>query len=94
MKGGCTTESLGFLTFITGGPTEVVPVISTLTIKVIGAAMQNDGIALQPGILFDEALKCNVGLETKIDIQFVETTPPLVQSFLRETLSQKQMFPF
>lgn len=27
---------------------------------------------MQPGILFDEALKCNVGLKPKIDIQFVQ----------------------
>ena len=61
MIGGYTNASSvlkdmhqGFLTFVTGGPMEVVPVINTPKAKVIGAAMQNDGTGLQPGILFDE----------------------------------------
>lgn len=93
MKGGYTNASgvlkdmhLGFLTFVTGGPTEVVPVINTPKAKVIGAAMQNDGTALQPGILFDEALKCNVGLKPKIDIQFVKKNPSPSPEFLKENV--------
>ena len=93
MKGGYTNASgvlkdmhLGFLTFVTGGPTEVVPVISTPKAKVIDAAMQNDGTAMQPGILFDEALKCNVGLKPNINIQFVKNNPSPSPEFLKENV--------
>lgn len=93
MKGGYTNASgvlkdmhLGFLTFVTGGPTELVPIYNTPKAKVIGAAMQNDGTALQPGILFDEALKCNVGLTPKIDIQFVKKNPSPSPEFLNENV--------
>ena len=93
MKGGYTNASSvlkdthqGFLTFETGGPTEVVPVINTPKTKVIGAAMQNDGTGLQPGILFDEALKCNVGLRPKINIQFVKNNPSPSPEFLKENV--------
>ena len=95
MKGGYTNTNasgvlkdmhLGFLTFVTRGPTEVVSVINTPKAKVTGAAMQNDGRALQPEILFDEALKCNVGLKPKIDIQFVKKNPSPSPGFLKENV--------
>jgi hypothetical protein len=56
---------------------------NTPSIKVFGAVMQNDGTALQPGILFDEGLKCNVGLKTKVDLQFVKDNPSPVATFLK-----------
>ena len=65
---------------------EVVPVINTPKDKVIGAAMQNDGTALQPGILFDEALNCNVDLKLKIDIHFVKNNPSPSPEFLKENV--------
>lgn len=61
MKGGYTTASgvlkdmhLGFLKFVSGETAQIAPVIDTPNIRVFGAAMQNDGTALQPGIIFDE----------------------------------------
>ena len=46
--------------------------------------MQNDGTTLQPGIIFDEALKCNVGLKPKVDLQFVRNNPS--PTFLRQNV--------
>ena len=37
--------------------------------------MQNDGTALQPGILFDEGQKCDVGLKPKVTLQVVKDNP-------------------
>ena len=76
----------GFLTFVTGGPAEVVPLFNMPKAKVIGAVMQNDGTELQPGILFDEALKCNVGLKPKINIQLVKNNPSPSPKFLKENV--------
>ena len=45
--------------------------------------MQNDGTALQPGILFEETLKCNVGLKTKAGLQFVNENPSPEAEFLK-----------
>ena len=55
-------------------------------IKVVGAAMQNDGTALQPGILFDEGLKCNVGLKAMVDLQFIKENPSSNVAFLKQNV--------
>ena len=55
-------------------------------IKVVGAAMQNDGTALQPGILFDEGLKCNVGLKAMVDLQFIKKNPSSNVAFLKQNV--------
>ena len=60
-------------------------VINTPKAKVIGAAMQNDGTALQPGILFDEALKCNVRLKPKIE-SICKKRPSPRPEFLKENV--------
>ena len=90
MKGGYTTASgvlkdmhLGFLKFVSGEMYQIAPVLDRPNIKVFVAAMQNDGTALQPGILFDEGLKCNVGLKTKVDLQFAKDNPSPDATFLK-----------
>ena len=48
--------------------------------------MQNDGTALQPGILFDEGLKCNVGLKAMVDLQFIKENPSSNVAFLKQNV--------
>lgn len=92
-KGGYTTKSgvlkslhLAFLKLATEGSSKVSPVIDTNFAKVVGAAMQDDGTALQPGIEFEKRLKFNVRLKQTVDLQNVKDNPSPSPEFLKENV--------
>lgn len=48
--------------------------------------MQNDGTALEPDILFDEGLKCNVDLKAMVDLQFIKENHSSNVAFLKQNV--------
>jgi hypothetical protein len=64
----------------------VKPLVDTPIVKVIAAAMENDGTALKPSIQFDEKQQVNVGLKMTADIELVKSNPVPKSEFLRENV--------
>lgn len=65
---------------------DVKPLIETPSLKVYGAAMENDGTALKPGIQYDENQQVNVGLKERADIQFVNLNSDPKPEFLKKNI--------
>ena len=64
----------------------VKPLVDAPIVKVIAAAMENDGTALKPSIQFDEKQQVNVGLKMAADIEFVKSNPVPKSEFLKENV--------
>ena len=66
----------------------VKPLVDAHVVKVIAAAMENDGTAsaLKPSIQFDEKQQVNVGLKMAADIEFVKSNPVPKSEFLKENV--------
>ena len=64
----------------------VKPLVDAPIVKVIAAAMENDGTALKPSIQFDEKQQANVGLKMAADIEFVKSNPVPKSEFLKENV--------
>ena len=94
LRGGYTSKSgvlkdlqLAFMTlFMTDKTSNVQPFLETDAVKVIGAALENDGTALKPGIHFDDRVKKNVGLKQEVDLTFVKENPNPTPEFLKANI--------
>lgn len=75
-----------FLTLAVDPSVDVKPLVDSPIVKVIGAAMENDGTALKPAIQFDEKQQINVGLKMTADIEFVKANPVPKSEFLKENV--------
>ena len=75
-----------FLTLAVDPSVGVKPLVDTPIVKVIGAAMENDGTALKPAIQYDEKQQTNVGLKMTADIEFVKANPVPKSEFLKENV--------
>ena len=75
-----------FLTLAVYPSVGVKPLVDTLIVKVIGAAMENDGTALKPAVQYDEKQQINVGLKMTADIEFVKANPVPKSEFLKENV--------
>ena len=62
------------------------PLLDAPIVKVIAAAMENDGTAFKPSIQFDEKQQVNVGLKMTADIEFVKSNPVPKFEFLKENV--------
>ena len=59
-------------------------IINNDTVSVIPAVVSNDGNPLKPAIEYDPRLKCNIGLDVEIDIDFVRKNPTPSPTFLKD----------
>lgn len=62
------------------------PLVDTLIVKVIGAAMENDGTALKPAVQYNEKQQTNVGLKMTADIEFLKANPVPKSEFQKENV--------
>jgi hypothetical protein len=63
----------------------VKPLVDTLIVKVIAAAVENNGTALKPSIQFDKKQQVNVGLNFT-SIELVKSNPVPKSEFLKENV--------
>lgn len=75
-----------FLTLAVDPSVDVKPLVDSPIVKVIGAAMENDGTALKPAIQYEEKQQINVGLKMTADIEFVKDNPVPKSEFLKENV--------
>jgi hypothetical protein len=86
---GVSPQILGsFIDLLNEPARSVPPLVSNATVSVYAVALCRDGMAIKPGLQFDQTTKCVVGLEDPemIAIEYVRQNPQPSPSLLRNSL--------
>ncbi len=62
------------------------PIVDHNSVRLFAAGLSRDGMTLKPGLQFDLRQKLVVGADTQIDLDFVNRTPSLEASWIKQHL--------